>query len=93
MKNRFFYLAFTVDVTNHLNYLNLKLLNKSIPRLVNDISAFKIKINLLISPLKRKDFSKFPQLKEQSECAEDLDNFTEYTEKIINTRGLCELFM
>ena len=29
------------------------------------------------------DFSKFPQLKEQSQCAEDLANVTEYIDKII----------
>ena len=32
---------------------------------------------------KSKDYSKFPQLKVQSECAEDLANFTEDIEQII----------
>ena len=41
-KNGFFYLAFTVDVTSHLNDLNSKLRGKDklILRLVNDVSAF-----------------------------------------------------
>ena len=76
---------FTVDVTSHLNDLNLKLRGKDklISRLVNDISAFKMKFKPSISQLKSKDISKFPQLKEQSECAEDCANFTEYNEEII----------
>ena len=46
--------------------------------LVSDISAFKMKFMPFISPLKYKNFSKFPQLKERIECADDLDYFTEY---------------
>ena len=46
--------------------------------LVSDISAFKMKIMPFISPLKYKNCSKFPQLKERIECADDLDYFTEY---------------
>ena len=36
-----------------------------------------------ISQLKSNNFSQFQQLIEQSECAEDLANFTEYISKII----------
>ena len=45
IKKCFFYLAFTVYVTSHPNDLNLKLQGKAnlIPRLVNDISALKMK--------------------------------------------------
>ena len=62
-------------------------MDKLVPRLVNNISAFKMKLKPFIPQLESKNFSKFLQLKEQGECAEDLDNFTEYIEKIINTRG------
>ena len=34
-----------------------------------------------ISQLRLKDFRRFPQVNVQSECAEDLANFTEYIEK------------
>ncbi|XP_068209107.1 general transcription factor II-I repeat domain-containing protein 2-like [Palaemon carinicauda] len=80
-----FDLAFLVDITSHLNDLNSKLQgkNKLFPSLVNDISAFKMKLKLSISQLENKDLSQFPHLKEQSECAEDNINFTEYIEKII----------
>ena len=75
-----FDLIFTVDVTSHLNDLNLKLRRKDklISRFVNDIRVFKMKLKPSISQLKSKDLIKFPQLKEQSQCADDLDNFTEY---------------
>lgn len=71
-----------MDVTSHLNYLNLKLQgkNKLFPSLVNDISAFKMKLKLFISQLENEDLSQFPHLKEQSECAEDNGNFTKYIE-------------
>ena len=49
--------------------------------LVNDVSAFKMKFKLIISQLKSMDFSKFPQLNEQGECAEDLAIFTEHIEE------------
>ena len=51
---------------------------KLIPRLVNYVSAFKMKFNPFISHLKSKDFGRFLQLIEESECAEYLTNFTEY---------------
>lgn len=82
--NWLFDLAFLVDVTSHLNDLNLKLQgkNKLFPSLVNDINAFKMKLKLFTSQLENEDLSQFPHLKEQSECAEDNGNFTKYIEKI-----------
>lgn len=81
--NWLFDLAFLVDVTSHLNYLNLKLQGKSklFPSLVNDINAFKMKLKLFVSQLENEDLSQFPHLKEQSECAADNGNLTKYTEK------------
>ncbi|XP_076330028.1 general transcription factor II-I repeat domain-containing protein 2-like [Tachypleus tridentatus] len=77
--------TFLVDITSHLNDLNSKLQGKDklFPSLVNDISAFKMKLKLFISQLKNKDFSQFPHLKEQSECVQDNTKFTKYIEKII----------
>ena len=62
-KKFIFYLAFAVDVTSHLNDLNLALREKGklIPRLVNDISSFKMKLKSFISQLGSKDFNEFPQ--------------------------------
>ena len=40
-----------------------------------------MKFKPFISQIKSKDISKFPQLSEQSECAKDLANFTEYIKK------------
>jgi len=67
-------LAFLVDVTSLLNYLNLKLQGKDklFPRLVNGVNAFKMKLKLLISQLEKKDLSQLPNLKEQNECAENI---------------------
>ena len=74
----------TDDVTSHLNDSNFILRGKDklVPRLVNDISTFKIMYKTS-KKLKSKDVRKFPQLKEQSECDEFLANFTEYIKKII----------
>jgi len=49
-------LAFLVDVTSLLNYLNLKLQGKEklFPSLVNDVSAFNTKLKLLIFQLEKR---------------------------------------
>ena len=84
-KKWIFDLALTVDVTSHLNdqYLELRGIVKLISRLVNDISAFKMKSKPFISQLKSKNFSQFPRLMEQSKCSDDLANFAYYTKKDI----------
>ena len=77
-------LAFLVDITRHLNNLNLKLQGKDqlFPSLVNDISAFKMKLKVFIAHLEKKDLSQLPHLKEQSESVENIVNFARYIEKI-----------
>ena len=67
-------LAFLVDVTSQLNYLNMKLQDndKLFPSLANYVSAFKMKLKLLISQLEKKDLSQLPNLKEQRECIENI---------------------
>ena len=49
--NRLFDMAFLVDVTSHINDLNLKLQGKSkmFPSLVNDINAFNMKVKMFVS--------------------------------------------
>lgn len=82
--NWLFDLAFLVDVTSHLNDLNLKLQGKSklFPSLVNDINAFQMKLKLFVSQLENEDLCQFPHLNEQRECAPDNGNLAKYTEKI-----------
>ena len=77
-------LAFLVDITSHLNNLNLKLQvkDKLFPSLVNDISAFKMKLKVFIAQLEKKDLSQLPHLKEQSESVKNIINFAKYIEKI-----------
>ena len=59
-------LAFLVDVTTHLNAINLKLQgsNKLFTHLYNDVLAFKMKLRLLIGQLAQQKLDKFPTLKE-----------------------------
>ncbi len=75
--NYLFDFAFLIDVIGHLNDLNLKLQGKEklFPTSVNDINAFKMKLNLFPFQLENEDLSQFPHLKEQSECADDNANF------------------
>ena len=70
-------LAFLVDITSHLNNLNLKLQGKDqlFPSLVNDISALKMKLKVFIAQLEKKDLSQLPHFKEQSESVENIVNF------------------
>ena len=77
-------LAFLVDITSHLNNLNPKLQGKDqlFPSLVNDISAFKMKLKVFIAHSEKKDLSQLPHLKEQSESVENIVNFAKYIEKI-----------
>ena len=49
-----------------------------------------MKLRPFISLFKSKDHSIFPQFNEQSECAEDLSNFTEYIVRIILTQEVIE---
>ena len=75
-------LAFLVDITSHLNNLNLKVQGKDqlFPSLVNDISAFKMKLKGFNAQLEKKDLSQLLHLKEQS--VENIVNFAKYIEKI-----------
>lgn len=82
--NWLFDFAFLVDITSHLNNLNLKLQgkNKLYPTLVNHINSFKLKLNLFISQLENLDFCQFPHLKDHNEIADDNADTTKYIEKI-----------
>ena len=82
--NWLFDFAFLVDITSHLNDLNLKLQgkNKLFPSLVDCIKAFKMKLKLFISQLENQDLSHFPHLKEQRDISNNKGNMTEYVEKL-----------
>jgi len=71
--NWIFDLEFLVNVTDHLDLLNIKLQgkNKLFPNLINHINAFKMKLKLFILQLENEDMSQFPNLKEQIEGAVD----------------------
>jgi len=69
-------LEFLLNVTGHLNHLNIKLQGKTkpFPNLINHFNAFKMKLKLFISLLENEDMSQFPHLKEQIEGAVDNGN-------------------
>ena len=54
--------AFLIDISNHLNILNIKLQdrNKLFSNLVDDVAALKMKLRLLIAQLKNKNLDQFP---------------------------------
>ena len=60
-------LAFLVDITSHLNNLNLKLQgsNKLFTNLCNDVASFKMKLQLFVDQLSQRKFENFPHLKER----------------------------
>ena len=51
--------------------------------LVENVIAFKRKLKLFVTQLQNKELSKFPYLRQQSECVENNVNFMEYTKKIM----------
>jgi len=55
------YFAFLTDISDHLNFLNLKLQEhgKLIFQLLNDITAFEIKLKLFIKQIGEGNFSHF----------------------------------
>lgn len=58
-------LAFLVDITEHLNQLNKKLMGKDkfITELVNSVAAFKLKLQLFSRQLAQQNFVNFSYLK------------------------------
>ena len=90
--NWLFNFAFLVDITSHLNDLNLKLQGKIklFPSLVDCIKAFKMKLKLFIFQLKNQDLSHFPHLKEQRDISNNKGNMTKYVEKIKVIQDLFE---
>ena len=83
--NWLFDLAFQVDVTSHINDLNLKLQGNSkfIPSLVNDINAFNNEMQTNVRlPVGKFGFVPIQtHLKEQSECAADHGSLVKYADK------------
>src|SRR5690606_13058418 len=72
-------LAFLVDITEHLNTLNIQLQgsNKIFTNLVNAVDAFKLKLKLFTSQLKKGNSSNFVRLNEFCETHEvSADQYT-----------------
>jgi len=69
-------LEFLVNVNDHLTHLNIELQgkNKWLPKFMNHINAFKMKLKLFISKLENEDVSQFPYLMERIEGAVDIGN-------------------
>ena len=76
-------LAFLVDITAHLNVLNLKLqgANKLFSHMCNDVAAFKLKLQLFVGQLAQKRLDNFPRLKERATSHSEL-NTDRYTAKV-----------
>ena len=80
-------LAFAVDITNHLNQLNLKLQGKNlvITNLYDNIKAFKYKLLLWEKQLQEENLSHFDCCKSLLQKLPDL-NFSEYSHQINSLR-------
>ena len=81
--------AFLVDITNHLNMLNLKLQgrNQFINVLYDHIYAFEVKLQLWELQLKESNCIHFPTLRSHQPC--DVSCYTEFISSLkdqFNTR-------
>lgn len=78
-------LAFLLDITNHLNNLNLKLQgnNKLFTNLCNEVSSFQMKLTLFVTQLTQKKLDNFPYLKERERENEiDIDSYKSKVEAV-----------
>jgi len=75
-------LAFLVDITSDLNTLNVSLQGKEklFTNLCDDISAFKMKLQLFVGQLEAGTLTNFPTL--QSRSAECVINLVQYKDKV-----------
>lgn len=75
-------LAFLVDITSHLNKLNVSLQGKEklFTNLCDDISAFKMKLQLFVGQLEAGTLTNFPTL--QTRSAEHVINLEQYKDKL-----------
>ncbi|XP_045465147.1 general transcription factor II-I repeat domain-containing protein 2A-like isoform X1 [Harmonia axyridis] len=82
-------LAFLTDITMHLNTINFQLQGKgkTIIDMISAINAFKIKLQLMIDQLKRKDLKHFPSLKARI----PLLNYDIYEAELSNILGQFEI--
>ncbi|CAL9703956.1 unnamed protein product [Knipowitschia caucasica] len=80
------HVAFLVDITSHLNQLNLKLQGKdhSVCDLMTDVHAFQRKLELFKGDLQG-DCTHFPAVKEQ--IRGDKSSFVDFVEKLITNFG------
>ena len=80
-------LAFLVDITSHLNTLNVSLQGKEklFTNLCDDISAFKMKLQLFVGQLEAGTLTNFPTL--QSRSAECVINLVQYKDMVQSLLG------
>jgi len=79
-------LAFLVDITGHLNTLNVKLQgsNKLFTNMCNDINSFKKKLGIFVGQFAQKKLDLFKHLKERAEENEiDTDKYTRKVEILL----------
>ncbi|KAI7800955.1 putative general transcription factor II-I repeat domain-containing protein 2-like [Triplophysa rosa] len=81
-------LAFMVDVTEHLNVLNIKIQgrNKVVTEYYDCIRAFEMKLDLWATQLSQGNPAHFPTLK-SVHTAHDKDNMDKYKEKIFGLQN------
>lgn len=76
--------AFLVDITSHLNELNLKLQGKdnSICELMTAVRSFQRKLEVFEEDLQG-DYAHFPTVKEQVQGQRDVSSFVDFVDKLI----------
>jgi len=77
-------LAFLVDVTSHLNALNVRLQgsNKLFTHLCDDVMSFKMKLRLLIGQLAQRKFDNFSCLRQRQDQLDSTLDADKYAEKV-----------
>lgn len=77
--------AFLVDITSHLNALNLKLQgkNNSISDLMTAVRSFQRKLELFREDLSKGECTHFPKVKEQIQGKRDVSPYVEFINKLI----------
>jgi len=78
-------LAFLVDITGHLNKLNVNLQgsNTLFTNLCNDVASFKKKLTLFIGQLVQARYENFPRLKERAAYDIDADRYAGKVETLL----------
>lgn len=81
-------LAFLVDISEHLNSLNLNLqgMNKLFTNMCNEVASFESKLKLFIGQLAQRKLDNFCHLKERAAVSNlDTDKYTAKVEMLLET--------